>query len=66
MALIAWVPMQLAFNAASSGASEGGPGALFFEIVGFALFLVWIASIVAMLVGVIAIIVWGVKQFQNN
>ncbi|HRD12000.1 MAG TPA: DUF2510 domain-containing protein [Mycobacterium sp.] len=56
-ALIAFVLMQLAFSAA-----QNGSGALFFEIVGFTLFLIWLASIAAMLFGVIAIIVWGVKR----
>lgn len=53
---VTFVLMQLAFSAASEGS-----GALFFEIVGFALFIVWLVSIVATVVGVIGAIVRAVQ-----
>lgn len=48
---VAFILMQLAFGAADNGA------ALLFEIVGFALFIVWLASIVGFIVGLVGIIV---------
>ncbi|HRD12003.1 MAG TPA: hypothetical protein PLI79_09090 [Mycobacterium sp.] len=53
--------MQLAFNAAASGDATGGSGALFFEILGFVMFILWLASVLATIVGV-----WGVKQLQSR
>jgi hypothetical protein len=44
--------MQLSFTAATDG-----PFALIFEIIGFALFVVWLASIVATVVGIVGVIV---------
>jgi hypothetical protein len=50
--------MQLAF-----GAAAGGDGSsLLFEIFGFALFIVWLASAIGFLVGIIGTIVRLVQQ----
>jgi hypothetical protein len=43
--------MQLAF-----GAAAGGDGAVLFEILGFVLFIVWLASVVGFFVGLIGTI----------
>jgi hypothetical protein len=56
--IVAFVVMQLAFGAANSA----GSGTLWFQIVGFALFLVWLASIVATIVGIIGAVVRSVRQ----
>ncbi len=58
IALVSFVLMQLAFGAANSA----GSGTLWFQIIGFVLFVVWLASILAMIVGIIGAIVRSVKQ----
>lgn len=54
VAIVAFVLMQLAFGAAADGT---GSGSLWLEIVGFVLFVVWLASIVVTVVGVIGALV---------
>ncbi|MGF2944206.1 hypothetical protein [Mycobacterium sp. HUMS_1102779] len=58
IALVSFILMQLAFGAADSG----GSGTLLFQILGFVLFLVWLASIPATIVGIIVAIVRSVGQ----
>lgn len=53
VAVVIFLLMGAAFSAADSGS-----GALLFEIVGFGLFLVFIACIVAVAVGVVGILAW--------
>lgn len=55
--VVTFILMQLAFGAASNG-----DGALVFEVVGFALFIVWLACVVAFLVGLIGAIIRLVQQ----
>jgi hypothetical protein len=57
-ALVTYVIMQLAFSAADSG----GSGTLIFQIIGFVAFLLWLASVVATIVGIIGTVVWAVRQ----
>jgi hypothetical protein len=54
---VAFILMQLAFSAAADGS-----GSLIFEIVGFALFIVWLASVVGFLVGITGTIVRLVQR----
>ncbi|WP_319436266.1 hypothetical protein [Mycobacterium sp. RTGN5] len=56
-----FVLMQLAF-----GAATGGSNSLLFEIVGFVLFAMWLASVVATIVGIIGVVVWGVRQLRSS
>jgi hypothetical protein len=55
--VVAFILMQLAF-----GAAAGGDGALVFEVLGFGLFIVWLASVVGFFVGLIGTIVRFVQQ----
>ena len=57
-AIVTFVLMQLAFGAADSAGSP----TLLFQIVGFVLFLVWLASIAATIVGIVGAIVRSVRQ----
>jgi hypothetical protein len=50
--IVTYFLMQLAF-----GAADSAGGALGFQIVGFVLFLVWLASIAATIVGIIGTVV---------
>jgi heme exporter protein D len=54
--------MQLAFSAANSA----GSGSLWFQIAGFVLFLVWLASMVATIVGIIGAVVRSVRQHRSG
>lgn len=62
VAIVTFVLMQLAFGAAAGA----GSGSLWFEIVGFVLFVIWLASLVATIVGIIGTVVWGVRQLRNR
>ncbi|OBG25435.1 DUF2510 domain-containing protein [Mycobacterium sp. E3198] len=57
-AIVTFILMQLAFGAAN----RGGSGTLIFQISGFVLFLLWLASAVATIVGVVGAIVRSVRQ----
>ena len=54
--IVTFILMQLAFEAAADGSS------LLFEILGFAPFVVWLASVVGFFVGLIGTIVRLVQQ----
>jgi hypothetical protein len=56
--IVAFILMQLAFGAAA----DGGGSSLVFEICGFALFIVWLASAIGFLVGIIGTIVRLAQQ----
>jgi len=56
IAVVSFVLMQLAFGAAADS------GYATFQIIGFVLFLVWLASIPATIVGIIGAIVRSVRQ----
>ena len=62
IALVTFVIMQLAFGAADSAES----GILWFQILGFVSFLVWLASIVATIVGIIGTVVRSVRQNRSG
>ena len=62
MSFVTYIPMQLAFGAAESG----GSGTLWFEIIGFVSFLAWLASVTAIIVGIVGTVVWGVRQIRNE
>jgi len=62
IAFVTFILMQLAFGAADSA----GGGTLWFQIIGFVLFLVWLASIAATIVGIIGAIVRSVRQNRSN
>jgi hypothetical protein len=61
--IVTFVLMQLAFGAAADSA---GSGSLWLEIVGFLLFVVWLASIVATIVGIIGAVVRRVGQHRTG
>lgn len=58
IAPVTFVLMQLAFEAGDSAES----GTLWFQIGGFVLFLFWLASIVATIVGIVGAIVRAVRR----
>jgi uncharacterized membrane protein YccF (DUF307 family) len=47
-------------------ANSVGSGALWFQVVGFVLFLVWLASIVATIVGIIGTVVRSVRHHRSR
>lgn len=58
-AIVAFVPMQVALNV-------HGSGAVVFHIVGLALFLIWLASMVAAIVGIIGAVVRSARQHRSG
>ena len=59
--VVTFVLMQLAF-----GAATGRSDSLWFEIVGFVLFAIWLASVVVTIVGIIGVVVWVVRQLRSS
>lgn len=55
---MSFILMQLAFGAAA----DGGGSSLLFEILGFALFVVWLASAIGFLVGIVGTIARLVRR----
>jgi hypothetical protein len=60
--IVTFILMQLAFGASASA----GFGSLWFQVVGYVLFLVWLASIVATIVGAIGTVVRSVRQHRSG
>jgi hypothetical protein len=63
-ALAAFIAMQCAFSAAG-GSADGSPWQLPLQIIGEVLFLVYLASLVAILAGVIGAIVRSIRQRRS-
>jgi hypothetical protein len=60
--IVSFVLMNLAFSAAESA----GSGSLWFNVAGFVLFVVWLASIVATIVGIVGTVVRIVRQHPSG